>query len=194
MKNNCFSSADILLAKGDKQKWSVIACDQYTSEPEYWQKTKEIVGWNFGTYFGKINAYELLKTINSAFPVRTCNKEFKTKKQTRPCLNYSMGICSGPCCEKISQEDYKLWVSKAMHFLNGNEKEIVHKNVKGVFVKYGSRINFVQIFSDITVNGYAICKTDLSDLEKASLVTDSTITQYDEVVVNGDDLYDGKLL
>ena len=44
MKNNCFSSADILLAKGDKQKWSVIACDQYTSEPEYWQKTKEIVG------------------------------------------------------------------------------------------------------------------------------------------------------
>ena len=29
---------------------------------------------------------------------------------------------------------------------NGNEKEIVHKNVKGVFVKYGSRINFVQIF------------------------------------------------
>ncbi len=77
---------------------------------------------------------------------------------------------------------------------NGNEREIVHKNVKGVFVKYGSRINFVQIFSDITVNGYAICKTELSDLEKNSLVTDSTITQYDEVVVNGDDLYDGKLL
>ena len=81
----------------------------------------------FGPYFGKINAYELLKTINSAYPVRACNKEFKTKKQTRPCLNYSMGICSGPCCDKISQEDYKLLVSKAMHFLNGNEKEI--KNV-----------------------------------------------------------------
>ena len=77
---------------------------------------------------------------------------------------------------------------------NGETREIVHENVKGVFVKYGSRINFVQIFSDITVNGYAICKTQLNDEEKASLVTDGTITQYDEVVVNGDDLYDGKLL
>ena len=77
---------------------------------------------------------------------------------------------------------------------DGNTTEILHKNVKGVFVKYGSRINFVQIFSDITVNGYAICKTQLSEEEKKSLVTPGTITQYDEVVVNGDDLYDGKML
>lgn len=25
-------------------KWSVVACDQYTSEPEYWNEVKEIVG------------------------------------------------------------------------------------------------------------------------------------------------------
>ena len=77
---------------------------------------------------------------------------------------------------------------------NGEVTEIVHENVKGVFIKYGSRVNFVQVFSDITVNGYAICKTELSEEEKASLVTGSTITQYDEVIVNGDDLYDGKIL
>lgn len=28
----------------DLQKWAVIACDQFTSEPEYWQKVEEIVG------------------------------------------------------------------------------------------------------------------------------------------------------
>lgn len=42
-----FSKADILLPKLDSEgmsRWSVVACDQYTGEPEYWQKTAEIVG------------------------------------------------------------------------------------------------------------------------------------------------------
>ena len=40
-----FKKADILLPKNaDMTKWSVIACDQYTSEPEYWKEVEEIVG------------------------------------------------------------------------------------------------------------------------------------------------------
>jgi Protein of unknown function (DUF1015) len=37
---------DILLPRAgvDLTKWAVIACDQFTSEPEYWQKVQEIVG------------------------------------------------------------------------------------------------------------------------------------------------------
>ena len=30
----------------DLSKWAVIACDQFTSDPEYWQKVKETVGDN----------------------------------------------------------------------------------------------------------------------------------------------------
>ena len=42
---NCFLSADILLPRtGDLNKWSVVACDQYTSQPEYWQRVRERVG------------------------------------------------------------------------------------------------------------------------------------------------------
>ncbi len=40
----CFTPADFLLPKKDMDKWAVIACDQYTSEQEYWEKAKEIVG------------------------------------------------------------------------------------------------------------------------------------------------------
>lgn len=36
--------ADILLPKKNIEKWSVIACDQYTSEPEYWSETEKTVG------------------------------------------------------------------------------------------------------------------------------------------------------
>ena len=40
-----FRPADILLPQGcDLSLWSVVACDQYTSQPEYWQRVEERVG------------------------------------------------------------------------------------------------------------------------------------------------------
>lgn len=36
--------ANLLLPKNDFEKWAVIACDQYTSDKEYWKDAKEIVG------------------------------------------------------------------------------------------------------------------------------------------------------
>lgn len=44
-----FKRADILLPKFSKdadkmQKWSVVACDQYTSEPDYWKNADELIG------------------------------------------------------------------------------------------------------------------------------------------------------
>ena len=43
--NTAFRSADILLpADANMTKWAVVACDQYTSEPEYWARAEEVVG------------------------------------------------------------------------------------------------------------------------------------------------------
>lgn len=51
MKHPYFKPADILLPKNVPTKnWCVVACDQYTSEPEYWQKAKEIAGNYPSTY------------------------------------------------------------------------------------------------------------------------------------------------
>ena len=76
----------------------------------------------------------------------------------------------------------------------GNAYPVEHKNIRGVYIKSGGKIRFVQVFTDMTINGYAICKINLSEKEKSELVTYSTIKLYDEVVVGGTDLYDGKLL
>lgn len=46
----CFTAADVLLPKTEAfQKWSVIACDQHTSDVEYWDMVKELVGTSFST-------------------------------------------------------------------------------------------------------------------------------------------------
>lgn len=42
---NIFRAADIYLPEtAEPEKWAVIACDQYTSQKEYWQKVQEYVG------------------------------------------------------------------------------------------------------------------------------------------------------
>lgn len=43
-KEPCFMPADILLPKCGFEKWAVIACDQFTSEPEYWKDVENTVG------------------------------------------------------------------------------------------------------------------------------------------------------
>lgn len=49
--NNAFKPADILVPKSgtDMKLWSVVACDQYTSEPEYWNEVYSAVGTNPST-------------------------------------------------------------------------------------------------------------------------------------------------
>ncbi len=42
--NKYFYPCNFLLPKSDFEKWAVVACDQYTSEPEYWESVEKFVG------------------------------------------------------------------------------------------------------------------------------------------------------
>lgn len=47
MNEKCYSGADIMLpdfTKIDAKKWAVVACDQFTSEPHYWEAAEREVG------------------------------------------------------------------------------------------------------------------------------------------------------
>ncbi len=85
-------------------------------------------------------------------------------------------------------------IEKEYELEDGTKQTVMHENVKGVYVKSGSQMKFVQIFTERTINGYAICKTELSEEQQGLLVTDDTIHLYDEVIMEGVDLYDGKLI
>ena len=43
--SNCFNTANILLPNDriDMEKWSVIACDQFTSQADYWDAVEKYV-------------------------------------------------------------------------------------------------------------------------------------------------------
>lgn len=69
-----FKAGNILIPKKniDMHKWSVVACDQYTSEPEYWNEVNNIVGNSPSTlnltlpeiYLEDSNVEERIKNIN----------------------------------------------------------------------------------------------------------------------------------
>lgn len=68
-----FKAGNILIPKNvDMHKWSVVACDQYTSEPEYWNEVKNIVGKSPSTlnltlpeiYLEDEDVEERIKSIN----------------------------------------------------------------------------------------------------------------------------------
>ena len=111
--------------------------------------------------------------------------------------NYSHASKVFSACMGMSINQYyqKVRFQKALELLGARFTVTqVAENVRGVYVLYGGQLEFVQVFTDHSVNGYAICKTELSSEEQAALVTSSTIQLYDQVVVEGTDLYDGKVI
>ncbi|MBQ8842363.1 MAG: DUF1015 family protein, partial [Ruminiclostridium sp.] len=48
--STAFKPANILIPQNtDMEKWAVVACDQYTGQPDYWKRVEETVGSNNST-------------------------------------------------------------------------------------------------------------------------------------------------
>ncbi|MBQ6847662.1 MAG: DUF1015 domain-containing protein [Clostridia bacterium] len=77
--SNYLTPANILLPKKNFSKWSVIACDQYTSEPEYWEETEKIVGNECSAL--KIILPEVYLTDDNSAKITEINKNMSEYSQ-----------------------------------------------------------------------------------------------------------------
>lgn len=84
---NIFKSADILLPQNvDLEKWAVIACDQFTSDPEYWKRVRKNAGDVPSTIhmilpeaeLGSADEAELVSSINKSMEQYLVNDVFIT--------------------------------------------------------------------------------------------------------------------
>jgi len=80
-------------------------------------------------YYGPFASADALKKakrlIHKIFPLRDCNDEKFKRHAARPCLNYYMGLCLGPCAGKSGEEGYRDVVEQARMFLKGEKKRII---------------------------------------------------------------------
>ena len=81
-----------------------------------------------GRYFGPFpSAYSVRDSLNilqKVFRVRQCEDTF-FRNRTRPCLQYQIKRCSGPCCGLTSNEDYAEDVRHAVMFLEGKSDDVI---------------------------------------------------------------------
>lgn len=73
-----------------------------------------------GPYYSSYNVSRSVDAAVKAFKLPQCSKSGKEmgKSGSRPCLNYHIGLCSAPCCGKISREAYNEAVAGALDFLS----------------------------------------------------------------------------
>jgi len=78
----------------------------------------------FGPYPSATSLRETLRLIRRLFPIRTC-LDTKFSGRLRPCINYEMDRCAGPCCGKIDRGQYQEVVHQVKMFLEGKNKDLV---------------------------------------------------------------------
>ncbi|HYA38546.1 MAG TPA: excinuclease ABC subunit UvrC [Candidatus Methylomirabilis sp.] len=86
-----------------------------------------------GRYFGPYpSAYAVRETLNllqKIFRVRQCQDSF-FRNRSRPCLQYQIKRCSGPCVGYIDSAHYRQDVEQALLFLEGRSESAIDDSIR----------------------------------------------------------------
>ncbi len=151
----------------------------------------------FGPYTSAAAVKDTIELLNKLYQLRTCHRSLpKEIGNERPCLNYHIKQCLGPCQGYIDKEQYRQQIAGAMEFLNGNyspiQKDLEAKMLAAAenmefeeAAKYRDLLNSVKQVSQ----KQKITDSDLEDKDVLALYQDEA-----EVVVQVFFIRGGKLI
>ncbi len=79
----------------------------------------------YGPYPNASAARETLDVLRKAYPFRTCRGPSPGKGRRGPCLDRHIGLCPGPCKNRVSVDDYRRNVRMVQRFLSGKGSELL---------------------------------------------------------------------
>lgn len=129
------------LIKENRPKYNILLRDdktypyiKITMKEEYPRviKTRRYLkdgGKYFGPYSNVSALNETIQAIHQLFPIRTCKRNITAsiEKKERPCLNFHIKKCIGPCTGNVNQEQYIQMIQEIILFLSGKEDELMKK-------------------------------------------------------------------
>jgi len=80
----------------------------------------------FGPFSSSVAVQKTLKIIHKTFRLRKC-KQKDFNRRTRPCLNYQIASCLGPCCLEVDNKIYDNIIKEVVLFLKGRTPDLIKK-------------------------------------------------------------------
>lgn len=78
----------------------------------------------FGPYTSAGMVDRTIEIIQKLFPIRKCSRDMRRVAE-RPCLNFHIHQCLGPCQGNVHREEYRQHVESILRFLGGHTEELV---------------------------------------------------------------------
>ncbi|MEI7827180.1 MAG: excinuclease ABC subunit UvrC [Euryarchaeota archaeon] len=79
----------------------------------------------FGPFTSAQATRQSVKALRRAFPLRSCSRDLQ--RILRPCLNYQLKLCAGPCAGKTDPDAYVELVTGIKRFLEGRQDDIFNE-------------------------------------------------------------------
>ena len=152
----------------------------------------------FGPYPSATSLRQTVKLIRKLFPIRTC-LDTKFTHRLRPCINYEMGRCLGPCCGKIDPAHYREIVHQVKMFLEGKNETLI-ESLKRKMGEESERLHFeaaAKIRDQIThikkvIEKQKIVSTDFIDQDVVGLHRDDHTLVFHPLFIRAGKLLGGK--
>lgn len=77
----------------------------------------------FGPFTDVTAVHHVLRILRSYYPLRTC----KSMKVERPCLQYHMHYCEGPCMKYVTVESYRRYIDDIVALFEGKQVQVIQE-------------------------------------------------------------------
>jgi len=135
----------------------------------------------YGPFTSATAVKDTIDLLNKLFFLRTCNKVLPREiGNDRPCLNYHINQCKGPCQGYISKEDYAKQVALALEFLNGNYNKIL-KDLEEKMKEASADLRFEEAAK------YRDLYQSVKQVSQKQKITDSSLEDKDVIALYRDE-------
>jgi len=134
----------------------------------------------FGPFTSATAVKDTIELIRKLYHIRNCSRQLpRDMGKERPCLNYHIGQCMGPCQGYVSKEEYGVFIDKVIRFLSGHYDEVL-KELKTKMEEASGNMEFERAIE------YRELIQSVNQIAQRQKITDSSMEDRDILAVAKD--------